>query len=125
VAHRLLRILHDAVVACPKDDADILAVSIGDKFLKVDVGIDQEQVGLRSLRPSLVHDDVLDAVRGREVYVVLVGLRVDSSPEIDSVKIPAVPPVPFPYPQRACSAESQGFPLAAVRAAGASPSVRP
>ena len=99
VAHRLLRVLHDAVVACPKDDSDPLPVSIGDEFLKVDVGVDQEEVSLGSLRPSLVHDDVLDAVRRREVYVVLVGLRVDSRAEIHSVKIPVVPPVPGHLPR--------------------------
>ena len=99
VAHRLLRVLHDAVVACPKDDSDILAVGVGDEFLKIDVRVDQEQVRLRSLRPTLVHNDVLNAVRGSEVDVVLVGLRVDSSPEIDSVKIPVVPPVPGHLPR--------------------------
>ena len=99
-AHRgemLADSLHVAVhgpVAGPEDDADAFGVGVVHDLLQVDLRDHLEEVGLVLDGPALVQDRVFDALRGGEVDVVFIGLRVDTGLEVHAVEVPVVPPVP-------------------------------
>ncbi len=76
----------------PHDQAHVLLLRVGGQRLHVEAGGDREQVAERV--PAFVQDDVLQAVLGGEVDVVLVGVGVDAGLERHAREVEVVPPVP-------------------------------
>ena len=100
-AHRAVAIEHPQALlpvhqlrpGRPEDHVHALLLRIRDHVRHVHVGARLVEVEL--LRPSLVHDDVGDAVRRREVDVLLVRLEVAARLEAGHVRdLEPVPPVP-------------------------------
>ena len=90
----MLHVAGKGVIAGPENDADPLALGVGEQLLEVDGGHDVKQVGLALGAPAVVHDDIFDAVLGGEIDVMLICVVVDADHEVDSRHIEIVPPVP-------------------------------
>ena len=76
----------------PKNDAHVFFFGVSSQLLHIDFGNDVEHIP--KLVPAFVQNDVLDAIFGGEVDVILVGLGVDSGLKIHIVNVVEVPPVP-------------------------------
>ena len=83
-----------SLVAGPQHEVDPALAGIGHQLLKVDFGHHLHQVGLFVYSPSLIENHIFNAVAGRKVDVVAVGVVVNTSLEVNALQIPGVPPVP-------------------------------
>src|SRR6267378_2053882 len=87
-----LKLIVERLPHYPQNNADILLLAVGHQLFDVNFRRYLEQIA--EFVPAFVEDDVLNAVFGSEVDVVLVGLRVDAGLEIDAIDIIGVVPVP-------------------------------
>src|SRR2546430_15341788 len=77
---------------CSSDLPDVFLLGVGGELLQVDFGNDFQNIS--KLVPAFVENDVLEAVLGGKIDVVLVSLRVHSCFEVDVVDIVEIPPIP-------------------------------
>ena len=89
-----LHITGEGPIASPENQTDIPLRGICAKLRKVDFRNHLEEIGLKVHSPALVQNHILDAVRGSEIDIVLVGVVVNAGLEGNSLEIPVVPPVP-------------------------------
>ena len=93
-----LDVSFNGFVSRPENQADVLAVRIAHELFQIDFRDYLEQVGLLVHCPALVKYDVFDAVGCGEVNVIFIRLVVDPCPEVHSVQVPIIPPVPCDFP---------------------------
>ena len=89
-----LHVFVECPVTGPEDYAHSFAFRIFAEHGKVDFRDHLEEVGLFVDSPAFVQDYVFNAIVGREIYVVFVGVVVNARFEIHPVDVPGVPPVP-------------------------------
>ena len=73
-----LHILVEGPVACPEYETHSPFLRVFAEHREVDFRHHLEEVGLLVHGPSLVQNNVLDAVAGGEIYVVLIRVVVDA-----------------------------------------------
>ena len=93
LAH-MLHIAVEGVVACPQNQPHIPCLGILHQHGQVDVRHHLEEVGLTVHCPTFVEDDILNAVLGGEINIILVGIVVDACFEVHAGEVPVIPPVP-------------------------------
>ena len=76
----------------PDEDGDALAARVLDERGHVELGVQREEIV--RVGPHPVDVDVGEAVAGREVHVVAVGLLVAPGGEVDALQVPVRPVVP-------------------------------
>ena len=88
-------ILLHATPCEPEHHADAHLLAVSKDFHQVAIGIGCVGVHI-VLCPTLVHDDVLDAITGGKVHEVFVGLHIKTGAEVDVLAIGygTVPPLP-------------------------------
>ena len=88
-------ILLHATPCEPEHHADAHLLAVSKDFHQVAIGIGCVGVHI-VLCPTLVHDDVLDAIMGGKVHEVFVGLHIKTGAEVDILAIGhgTVPPLP-------------------------------
>ena len=89
-----LQLLVEHVEDTPEDDADVARLGVFDEFGEVDFRNGREHVARLRFVPAFVENDVFEVVLCSKVDVMLVGLVVDASLEVDTLQSPVVPPVP-------------------------------
>ena len=83
--HDILHITGESPITRPKDNSDILELTVIHQFLKIDLRYYLHHVRLQVHGPALIQDYVLDAMLGGEVDIIFIGGIIDSGTEIHTV----------------------------------------
>ena len=90
--HRLVHILHHITPRAPQDDVHMMLLAIVDQRFQIDLFVDGKQIV--GIAPSLVDDNIGDAVGLREIDEIFVGRGVHARAETHPRDICVIPPVP-------------------------------
>ena len=83
--HDILHITGESPITRPKDNSDILGLTVIHQFLKIDLRYYLHHVRLQVHGPALIQDYVLDTMLGGEVYIIFISRIIDSGTEIHTV----------------------------------------
>ena len=83
---------------CPEYEFHSFLLSVSDQFRKVQFGNDGQHITAFGVVPAFVEHNKLDTVAAGEIYIIFVGIHVDTCLEGDTFQIPVIPPVPGHFP---------------------------
>ena len=79
---------------CPKNDINSFLFSVGNQFRKVQFRNDSQHITAFLVIPTLVEHYKLYIIPAGEVYVIFIGIHIDTCLKGDTFQIPVIPPIP-------------------------------